>query len=163
LCGVLRVWVGRCLCFRVRVRSGMGWRWGCWILRWCLGIRCGRVSGCLRGWWIGGVGVWWGGGGGGGVVGGWWGGGGGGVWGWGGWFGVGPGVVVGHSLGEVAAVCVAGGLSLRDAARMAVLRSQLLGEVLAGRGGMVSVALAVEQVERRLEPWAGRLSVGAVN
>ncbi len=78
-------------------------------------------------------------------------------------FGVEPGVVVGHSQGEIAAACVAGGLSLEDAARVVVLRSRLLGEVLAGRGGMVSVALGVERVQERLERWGGRLSVAAVN
>jgi acyl transferase domain-containing protein/acyl carrier protein len=78
-------------------------------------------------------------------------------------FGVEPGVVVGHSQGEIAAACVAGGLSLQDAARVVALRSQLLGEALAGHGGMVSVALGVEQVESRLERWGARLSVAAIN
>jgi acyl transferase domain-containing protein/NAD(P)-dependent dehydrogenase (short-subunit alcohol dehydrogenase family)/acyl carrier protein len=78
-------------------------------------------------------------------------------------FGVQPGVVVGHSQGEIAAACVAGGLSLGDAARVVVLRSRLLGEVLAGRGGMVSVALELGRVEELLEGWGGRLSVAAVN
>ena len=78
-------------------------------------------------------------------------------------FGVQPGVVVGHSQGEIAAACVAGGLSLADAARVVVLRSRLLGEVLAGRGGMVSVALDVERAQQRIESWGGRLSVAAVN
>ncbi len=78
-------------------------------------------------------------------------------------FGVRPAAVVGHSQGEIAAACVAGGLSLADAARVVVLRSRLLGEVLAGRGGMVSVALDVERVQQRLAGWDGRLSVAAVN
>jgi len=78
-------------------------------------------------------------------------------------FGVEPGVVVGHSQGEIAAACVAGGLSLEDAARVVVLRSRLLGEVLAGRGGMVSVALGAGEVEKRLASWGGRLGVAAVN
>ncbi len=78
-------------------------------------------------------------------------------------FGVEPGVVVGHSQGEIAAACVAGGLSLGDGARVVVLRSRLLGRVLAGRGGMVSVALDAERVAGRLVPWGGRLGVAAVN
>ena len=78
-------------------------------------------------------------------------------------FGVEPGVVVGHSQGEIAAACVAGGLSLEDAARVVVLRSRLLGEVLAGRGGMVSVALSVGRVQELLERWGGRVGVAAVN
>ena len=77
--------------------------------------------------------------------------------------GVQPAAVVGHSQGEIAAACVAGGLSLEDAARVVVLRSRLLAEVLAGRGGMVSVALDVERVDQRLANWGGRLAVAAVN
>ncbi|WP_046734647.1 acyltransferase domain-containing protein, partial [Streptomyces humi] len=53
--------------------------------------------------------------------------------------GVVPAAVVGHSQGEIAAAAVCGALSLEDAARVVALRSRALG-VLAGRGGMVSVA-----------------------
>ncbi|MFE9539240.1 type I polyketide synthase, partial [Streptomyces sp. NPDC006691] len=52
--------------------------------------------------------------------------------------GVKPSAVVGHSQGEIAAACVAGVLSLRDAARVVALRSVAIRE-LSGRGGMVSV------------------------
>jgi polyketide synthase 12 len=75
--------------------------------------------------------------------------------------GVQPDIVVGHSQGEIAAACVAGGLSLGDAARLAASRSRALAG-LAGRGGMVSVALSVEELERRLEGWDG-VSIAAVN
>ncbi|WP_223865642.1 acyltransferase domain-containing protein, partial [Streptomyces sp. 5-10] len=57
-------------------------------------------------------------------------------------FGVEPAAVVGHSQGEVAAAYVAGLLSLEDACRVVVLRSRLIGERLAGRGGMLSVAVS---------------------
>ncbi|UJW29740.1 SDR family NAD(P)-dependent oxidoreductase [Saccharothrix sp. AJ9571] len=76
--------------------------------------------------------------------------------------GVVPSAVVGHSQGEIAAACVAGGLSLEDGARVVALRSQAL-TVLAGRGGMVSVAEPVEQVRERLAAWGERVSVAAVN
>ncbi|WP_240324135.1 type I polyketide synthase [Streptomyces cavourensis] len=77
-------------------------------------------------------------------------------------FGVAVDGVVGHSQGEVAAACVAGGLSLEDGARVVALRSRTVG-VLAGRGGMASVPLPVDVVRERIAPWAGRLSVAAVN
>ncbi|WP_432280742.1 type I polyketide synthase [Streptomyces luomodiensis] len=78
--------------------------------------------------------------------------------------GVRPAAVVGHSQGEIAAACVAGILSLKDAARVVALRSQAIGRVLAGKGGMVSVALPVAQVRERIAPWGEeRISVAAVN
>ncbi|GGT54187.1 hypothetical protein GCM10010226_33920 [Streptomyces phaeofaciens] len=76
--------------------------------------------------------------------------------------GVRPAAVVGHSQGEIAAACVAGALSLPDAARVVALRSKALG-ALAGHGGMVSVALPESELTDRLEPFGGRLSVAAVN
>ncbi|WP_329491094.1 SDR family oxidoreductase [Kitasatospora sp. NBC_01246] len=77
-------------------------------------------------------------------------------------FGVEPSAVVGHSQGEVAAACVAGVLTLPDAARLAALRSRALAR-LAGLGGLAPVFLPVEQVRERLRAWEGRLSVAAVN
>ncbi len=76
--------------------------------------------------------------------------------------GVQPSVVVGHSQGEIAAAHVAGGLSLEDAARLVVLRSRALVGLM-GKGGMVSVALGVEELEGWLARWDGGVSVAAVN
>ncbi|WP_172381468.1 type I polyketide synthase [Streptomyces sp. MNP-20] len=77
--------------------------------------------------------------------------------------GVRPDAVLGHSQGEIAAACVAGSLSLEDAARVVALRSQAIAAGLAGRGGMASVALSEAEVLGRLEAWAGRVEVAAVN
>ncbi|MEU7370398.1 SDR family NAD(P)-dependent oxidoreductase [Streptomyces hygroscopicus] len=76
--------------------------------------------------------------------------------------GVEPDAVIGHSQGEIAAACVAGMLSLEDAAAVVALRSGLL-ERLSGKGGMVSVALSAEEAAERLGRWDGRLGVAAVN
>jgi acyl transferase domain-containing protein/acyl carrier protein len=76
--------------------------------------------------------------------------------------GVRPDAVVGHSQGEIAAACVAGALSLRDAARVVTLRSTALA-VLAGRGGMVSVGLGETGASALLTRWGGRLALAAVN
>ncbi|MFI1928915.1 type I polyketide synthase, partial [Streptomyces sp. NPDC020377] len=73
-----------------------------------------------------------------------------------------PAAVVGHSQGEIAAACVAGALSLDDAARVVTLRSQAIA-ALAGQGGMVSIALPVDQVRTRLDQWHGELTVAAIN
>ncbi|MBO2456941.1 type I polyketide synthase [Actinomadura violacea] len=76
--------------------------------------------------------------------------------------GVEPDAVVGHSQGEIAAACVAGILSLEDAAKVVALRSKAL-TVLAGRGGMLSIAEPADKVRERLSEWGERLSVAAVN
>ncbi|MCY9782445.1 SDR family NAD(P)-dependent oxidoreductase [Nocardiopsis sp. EMB25] len=60
--------------------------------------------------------------------------------------GVCPAAVIGHSQGEIAAACVAGALSLEDAARVVALRSRAL-TALAGTGGMASLGLSRERAE----------------
>ncbi|MDG4794564.1 type I polyketide synthase [Micromonospora sp. WMMD1082] len=74
--------------------------------------------------------------------------------------GVEPAAVLGHSQGEIAAACVAGGLSIDDAARVVALRSRALLSV-AGRGGMVSVAEPGPAASTRAARWG--ISVAAVN
>jgi acyl transferase domain-containing protein/thioesterase domain-containing protein len=75
-------------------------------------------------------------------------------------YGVEPAAVVGHSQGEIAAACVAGALSLPDAARVVCLRSKAIAARLTGRGTMMSVPLPVEEVQALL---TGRASVAAAN
>ncbi len=79
--------------------------------------------------------------------------------------GVEPDGVVGHSQGEIAAACIAGALSLPDAARVVALRSRAIAQHLAGRGGMMSVALSAEEAGRWLDgaPYGEELSLAAVN
>ena len=76
--------------------------------------------------------------------------------------GVHPAAVAGHSQGEIVAVYAAGGLSLTDAAMLAALRSKIISR-LAGKGGMVSIALAVKELPSLLEPWEERIEVAANN
>ncbi|WP_326657839.1 type I polyketide synthase [Streptomyces sp. NBC_00385] len=77
--------------------------------------------------------------------------------------GVEPAAVVGHSQGEIAAACVAGALSLEDGARVVALRSRIIRQDLAGRGGMMSVALPSEEAESVMRGWGDRLQVAVVN
>jgi acyl transferase domain-containing protein/acyl carrier protein len=77
-------------------------------------------------------------------------------------WGVHPHAVAGHSMGEVAAAYVAGGLSLEDALRVIVARSRLLAEI-AGAGAMALVDLDEAELTTRLQKLDGRVSVAAVN
>ena len=74
--------------------------------------------------------------------------------------GIQPDAVVGHSQGEIAAACIAGGLSWKDAARVVALRSQLISHRLAGTGAMMSIAAPAPQVNHLL---SGQVGIAAAN
>ncbi|HYJ21759.1 MAG TPA: beta-ketoacyl synthase N-terminal-like domain-containing protein [Solirubrobacterales bacterium] len=76
--------------------------------------------------------------------------------------GVEPAAVVGHSQGEIAAVHVAGGLSLEDAAQLIALRSQIL-EWGSGQGSMALAAASAEELSARVPGWEKRVSLAGVN
>jgi acyl transferase domain-containing protein/NADP-dependent 3-hydroxy acid dehydrogenase YdfG/acyl carrier protein len=76
--------------------------------------------------------------------------------------GVVPDAVVGHSQGEIAAACVAGALSLPDAAAIVALRSRELVRA-AGAGAMASIALPADEVEELLAKRGERIGIAAVN
>lgn len=76
-------------------------------------------------------------------------------------FGVSPDAVVGTSQGEIAAACVAGALSLDEAARIVALRAKTLAR-LAGQGGLASVTRSLDEVRSRLSQWEGRVAVAGI-
>jgi myxalamid-type polyketide synthase MxaC len=80
---------------------------------------------------------------------------------WASW-GVTPSAVVGHSVGEVAAAYVAGALTLADAIRIVVHRGRIMQQAM-GRGKMAVVELPVREIDRAVAPYAGRISIAAVN
>ncbi|MGW0769416.1 type I polyketide synthase [Streptomyces sp. NPDC002676] len=77
--------------------------------------------------------------------------------------GVRPSAVVGYSQGEIAAACFVGALSLEDAARVVALRSRMLAEKLAGRGGVATVMISADEAARRVARWDRALSVAGIN
>ncbi len=77
-------------------------------------------------------------------------------------WGITPDGVVGHSVGEVAAATVAGGLSLRDGLELAWVRSRLQA-TLAGAGGMLAVGLTAREAAERLAGREAKVSVAAIN
>lgn len=76
-------------------------------------------------------------------------------------WGIEPDVVLGHSVGQYAAACVAGVFSLEDGARLIAERGRLFGSLPAG-GRMVAVFADPEYVERAADGFP-RVSVGAYN
>ncbi|MFJ9512536.1 SDR family NAD(P)-dependent oxidoreductase [Streptomyces sp. NPDC101754] len=76
--------------------------------------------------------------------------------------GVTPDAVIGHSQGEIAAACVAGAVTLEDAAKIVAVRSRLLAEVV-GEGTMAAILLPRQRVEELLAPYEGRVGIAAVN
>ncbi len=78
-------------------------------------------------------------------------------------WGVVPDAVVGHSMGEVAAACVAGALSLEDAASIICRRSRLMRRI-SGQGSMAMVELSMERAAQLLAGgYQQRVSIAAGN
>ncbi|MER6416993.1 SDR family NAD(P)-dependent oxidoreductase, partial [Streptomyces humidus] len=77
-------------------------------------------------------------------------------------YGVEPAAVVGHSQGEIAAACVAGALTLQDAAKVVALRSRAL-IPLVGHGTMLFAARAVDELSDLIGDFSDRVAVAAVN
>lgn len=77
--------------------------------------------------------------------------------------GVHPTAVVGHSVGEVAAACVAGILPLEEAARVIVLRARFMNECARGEGTMLAVSLSEEEAEEIISRHDTTVSIAAFN
>jgi acyl carrier protein len=76
--------------------------------------------------------------------------------------GVTPRVMIGHSVGEYAAACISGVLSLQDAAFLIATRGKLM-EALPSDGAMLSVLASEEVFAPWLEKYRDRISVAAYN
>jgi acyl transferase domain-containing protein/surfactin synthase thioesterase subunit len=73
-----------------------------------------------------------------------------------------PGAVIGHSIGEVAAAYVSGALSFEQTVQVIFHRSRVQ-QKASGKGKMLAVGLAPEEIERRIEVYRGRICVAAIN
>ncbi|HEY9801605.1 MAG TPA: type I polyketide synthase [Leptolyngbyaceae cyanobacterium] len=77
-------------------------------------------------------------------------------------WGIMPKAVMGHSVGEYAAACVAGVFSLEDAIKLISWRSRLM-QALPQDGEMVAVFASEEQVNAIIQPYAPQVAIAAVN
>ena len=77
-------------------------------------------------------------------------------------WGVRPGAVVGHSVGEYVAACVAGVFSLEDGLKLITERGRLM-QALPADGAMVAVFADAEQVDAAIQDWQGEVAIAAYN
>ena len=78
-------------------------------------------------------------------------------------WGVQPAAVVGHSVGEIAAACVAGILTLDQAAKVIVLRGRFMDECAAPGGTMLAVGLDAEDARDIIARHDPAVSIAAFN
>ncbi|MEU1941468.1 SDR family NAD(P)-dependent oxidoreductase [Streptomyces sp. NPDC020125] len=76
--------------------------------------------------------------------------------------GIEPAMVVGHSVGEVAAAHTCGALSLPDAARVIAERGRVQGATV-GSGRMAAVGLSVDRAAKALAGYGETLEIAGVN
>jgi len=77
-------------------------------------------------------------------------------------WGISPDCVIGHSVGEIAALHVAGVLDLPEAVRIVFHRAKIM-QRATGNGRMAAVSLGEEEAARLVAPYGSRLGIGAIN
>ncbi|NEO89529.1 MAG: type I polyketide synthase [Moorea sp. SIO3G5] len=77
-------------------------------------------------------------------------------------WGIEPDVVMGHSVGEYVAACVAGVFSLEDGLKLIASRGSLM-QALPPGGEMVAVLASPSQVEKAIAPYPEEVAIAAIN
>lgn len=77
-------------------------------------------------------------------------------------WGIRPAAVMGHSLGEYVAACVAGVFSLEDGLALVAERARLMQELVAD-GAMAAVFADADRVAAAIAPFAETVSIAAIN
>ncbi len=77
-------------------------------------------------------------------------------------WGITPDLVMGHSLGEYVAACVAGAFTLEEGMRLVVARGRLM-QALPGNGSMAAVFASQSEIAQTLAPFADSVTIAAIN
>jgi acyl transferase domain-containing protein/acyl carrier protein len=77
-------------------------------------------------------------------------------------WGIEPSAVIGHSVGEYVAACVAGVFSLEDGLKLIAERGRLM-QALPTGGAMAAIFASAEDVSRAIAPMADRVGIAAFN
>jgi acyl transferase domain-containing protein/acyl-CoA synthetase (AMP-forming)/AMP-acid ligase II/alpha-beta hydrolase superfamily lysophospholipase len=77
-------------------------------------------------------------------------------------WGIKPAVVMGHSVGEYVAACLAGVFSLEDGLKLIAHRAKLM-QNLTQKGSMVAIFSSLEVIENAIKDVQDRVSVAAIN
>ncbi len=77
-------------------------------------------------------------------------------------WGIEPSAVLGHSVGEYTAACVAGMMSLEEGLRLIAARGRLM-QALPRNGAMAAIFAEEEKVARVLAPYSASVSIAAIN
>jgi amino acid adenylation domain-containing protein len=77
-------------------------------------------------------------------------------------WGLQPQIVMGHSIGEYAAACMAGVFSLEEGLALTAERGRLMQRV-PGAGRMLAVAASIDTIHEVLPPFADDVSIAAIN
>jgi acyl transferase domain-containing protein/NADPH:quinone reductase-like Zn-dependent oxidoreductase/SAM-dependent methyltransferase/acyl carrier protein len=78
-------------------------------------------------------------------------------------WGVHPAAIVGHSVSEIAAACVAGLFSLEQGARITALRARFMDQCARGEGKMLAVGLGEEEAQALIDKHDRTVSIAAFN
>ncbi len=77
-------------------------------------------------------------------------------------WGIKPDVVLGHSVGEYVAACIAGVFTLEDGLKLIATRAKLM-QQLPSKGRMLAVMASEQKVNQLITPYAEKVAVAAIN